>query len=156
MAGKTGSIAKITRPVFAECYPRRRLFRLIDSARKRQVLWVTGPPGSGKTTLVSSHITDRRLSCLWMRLEEGDADPATFFHYLGLAAKKAVPRIRKPLPVPTPEQLPAITVFSQRFFEKLFSRLKDGSVVVFDDYQNIPADSAFHTMLRGGLSQLLV
>jgi len=154
MAGKTASIAKITRPVLAGCYPRKRLFRLIDRARKQKVVWVTGPPGSGKTTLVSSYIADRRFPCLWIRLEEGDADPATFFHYLGLAANKAAPRIRKPLPVLTADQRPAVTVFAQRYFETLFSRLKNSSVIVFDDYQKVPADSAFHTIFRDGLSLL--
>jgi len=154
MARNTASIAKITRPVLAGSYPRKRLFRLLDSARKKKVVWVTGPPGSGKTTLVSSYIASRRVPCLWIRLEEGDADPATFFHYLGLAAKKAAPRTRVPLPVLTPDQRPAVTAFAQRYFESLFSRLKAGSLIVFDDYQKVPVDSAFHTMLRDGLSLL--
>jgi LuxR family maltose regulon positive regulatory protein len=154
MAGKTASIAKITRPVLAGSYPRKRLFRLIDRARKRKVVWIAGPPGSGKTTLASSYVADRRAPCLWIRLEEGDADPATFFHYLGLAAKKAAPRVGKPLPMLTPDQHPAVPIFAQRYFEALFSRLESGSVIVFDDYQKIPADSAFHAMVRDRLSLL--
>ena len=154
MAGKTASIAKITRPVFAGSYPRRRLFRLIDRARKRQVLWVSSPPGSGKTTLVSSYLIDRKLPFLWLRLEEGDADPATFFHYLGLAARKAAPRFRKPFPVPTREEYPSISLFARRYFERLFARLKAGSVIVFDDYQKIPADSEIHAIFRDIFSLL--
>ena len=155
MSGKTVSIAKITRPILAGSYNRKRLFRLLDRARKRQVVWMIGPPGSGKTTLVSSYLANRRHPGLWLRLEEGDADPATFFHYLGLAARKAVPRIRKPLPVPIPEDHPSISVFARRYFEGLFLRLKAESVIVFDDYQKIPRDSTFHAMLRDGLSLLL-
>jgi hypothetical protein len=155
MAKKTASIAKISRPVLTGNYPRKRLFRLIDRARKRKLLWISGPAGSGKTTLVSSYIAARRIPCMWYRLEEGDADPATFFHYLGLAARKAAPRIRKPLPALAPEQRSAVSLFAQRYFEALFSRLPAGSMIVFDDYQKVPDASGFHSMIRDGLSLLL-
>jgi len=44
-----------------------------------------------QTTLVASWLESRKLPSLWYRLDEGDADLATFFYYLGLAAKKAAP-----------------------------------------------------------------
>ena len=154
MDDRFASIVKITRPVLAGNFPRRRLFRLIDHARKRPALWVCGPAGSGKTTLVSSYLADRRLPGLWYRLEEGDADPETFFHYLGLAARNAAPRVRKPLPLLTSDQHFAIPVFARRYFEALFPRLRSGSVIVFDDYQKVPPDAAFHTLIRDGLSML--
>jgi ATP/maltotriose-dependent transcriptional regulator MalT len=46
-------------------FPRKRLFRLLDAARKRPVVWISAPPGSGKTTLVGSFFDARRLPCLW-------------------------------------------------------------------------------------------
>src|SRR4030066_614053 len=152
MLEKPAAIAKIPRPVLAGPYSRKRLFRLIDRARKRECLWFCGPPGSGKTTVVSSSLAHRGVPGLWFRLEKGDAAPAPFFHYLGLAARITAPRIRKPLPIPIPEQRSAISLFARRYFESLFLRLKAGSAIVFDDYQNVPADSAFHTMVRDGLS----
>jgi DNA-binding SARP family transcriptional activator len=154
MADRSAKIAKVTRPVLTGNYPRKRLFRLIDRARKQKLLWISGPAGSGKTTLVSSYLAARRIPCLWYRLEEGDEDPATFFHYLGLAANRATPRTRKPLPGLAPEQRSAIAIFAQRYFEGLFSHLSPGSVIVFDDYQKVPAGSVFHTMIRDGLSLL--
>ena len=154
MEDRSASIAKVTRPVLAGNFPRRRLFRRIDHALKRPALWVCGPAGSGKTTLVSSYLADRRLPGLWLRLEEGDEDPATFFHYLGLAARKAAPRFRKPLPLLTPDQHLAIPIFARRYFEALFSRLRSGSAIVFDDYQKVPPGAAFHTLIREGLSML--
>jgi LuxR family maltose regulon positive regulatory protein len=150
----SASLAKITRPLLSGNFPRRRLFRRIDLVLKRSSLWVTGPAGSGKTTLVSSYLADRRLSGLWYRLEEGDADPETFFHYLGLAVRKAAPRFRMPLPSLTPDQLPAVAMFSRRYFEILFSRLRAGSVIVFDDFQKVPPEATFHAMIRDGLSMI--
>jgi len=154
MEDRPASIAKITRPVLAGNYPRRRLFRLIDHARKRPALWVCGPAGSGKTTLVSSYLADRRIPGLWYRLEEDDGDPATFFHYLGLAARKAAPRFRKPLPTLTPDQHLAVPIFARRFFEALFPRLRSGSVIVFDDCQKLSPDAASRTLIRDALSML--
>jgi ATP/maltotriose-dependent transcriptional regulator MalT len=87
------------------------------------VIWVSGPPGCGKTTLVSSYIEARKLPCLWYQIDEGDTDPATFFYYLGLAAKRAAPRKRKPLPLLTPEYLQGISTFTLRYFEELYDRL---------------------------------
>ena len=105
MKTRSPTIAKVTRPIPTGVYPRKRLFDLLDRKRKYPVIWVSGPPGCGKTTLVTSYLETKESPCLWYQADEGDADPATFFYYLGLAAKKATPRKRKPLPLLTPEYL---------------------------------------------------
>lgn len=121
MAGLTPPFAKITRPVPGENLPRTRLFHLIDQRGKRvQLLWICGPPGCGKTTLVSTYIEARKIPALWYRVDEGDDDPASFFYYLGLAGKRAVPRKRKPLPLLTPEYMPGIQEFTRLFLKTCF------------------------------------
>ena len=92
--------------------------------------------------------------CLWYQVDEGDADPATFFYYLGIAAKKATPQKRKPLPLLTPEYLPGLPTFTLRYFENLFRRLKAPSFLVFDNYQEVPVESPFHEVIRHGLSNI--
>ena len=83
MAALTPPFAKITRPVRGGNLPRTRLFRLIDQRGKRvPLLWICGPPGCGKTTLVSTYIEARKIPALWYRIDEGDDDPASFFYYL--------------------------------------------------------------------------
>jgi DNA-binding SARP family transcriptional activator len=158
-------IAKITRPILTEVFPRKRLFEALDRSWKRPVTWIAGPPGCGKTTLVSSYLDARKLPCLWYQVDPGDADPATFFYYLGLAAREAVPRTRKPLPLLTPEYRQGISTFTLRFFEDLFARLnpplsplqkrgKGGFVLVFDNYQEVPEDAPFHEIILNGLSRI--
>ncbi len=120
----SASLAKVTRPVLTGVFPRERLFDQLDRMRERSVTWVSGPPGCGKTTLVTGYLEARGYPCLWYQVDEGDADPATFFYYLGLAAKKAAPRKRKPLPLLTPEYLSGISTFTLRYFENLYNRLK--------------------------------
>jgi len=154
MEPKPAPVAKITRPVLTGCFPRKRLFRLLDKARKKPVLWVSAPAGSGKTTLISSYLEHGKHPCLWYQLNAGDNDIATFFYYMGQAARRAAPRARKPLPLLTPEFLPGLAVFSQRYFENLFDRLRSPFVMVFDDYQEVHDDSPLHEVLRDGLSQL--
>jgi LuxR family transcriptional regulator, maltose regulon positive regulatory protein len=98
-------------------------------------------------------------------MDAGDADLATFFYYLGLAAKNAAPRNRKPLPLLTPEYLQGIPVFAKRFFEQLAARLigktrlrsssEDGNpATVFDNYQDVPEDSMFQEVINAGLSSI--
>ena len=121
--GVTSSMSKITRPILTGVFPRKRLFRHLDRLRKRPVIWVSGPPGCGKTTLVASYLQTCKIPCLWFQLDEGDADPATFFYYLGQAAARASPRKRKTLPLLTPEYFQDIPTFTRRYFEELYSRL---------------------------------
>jgi LuxR family transcriptional regulator, maltose regulon positive regulatory protein len=147
-------IAKITRPILTEILPRKRLFEALDRSRKRPVTWIAGPPGCGKTTLVSSYLHARKLPCLWYQVDPGDADPATFFYYLGLAAREAAPLKRKPLPLLTPEYRQEMSIFTLRYFEDLFARLKAPSAVVFDNYQEVPEDAPFHEIILNSLSRI--
>ena len=148
------SIAKITPPKTTGVFPRKRLFRLLDECREFPVTWVSAPAGSGKTTLVASCLAERRLNSIWYRVDEGDGEIATFFYYMGLAAKKAAPRTRNPLPLLTPEYLFGIDTFTLRYFENLYGRLKPPFVIVFDNYQHVKAESRFHEVVRNGLEIL--
>ena len=147
-------IAKVTCPTSTGYFPRHRLYRLLDKARKAPVLWITGPPGCGKTALVSGYIESRRLRCLWYKVDEADADLSTFFYYLGLAAAKAAPRKRKRLPLLTPERMPGLSVFAQRYFEELSSMLPVPSVLVLDDCHRLRENPMFFETIREGISRL--
>ena len=145
------TIAKITRPRLSGAIARERFSRLLDDLRHLPVTWVAAPAGSGKTTAIAAYLDTRELPCLWYQVDGGDGDLAGFFYYLGLAAKKAAPRHRSPLPLLTPEYLLGIPVFTRRYFEKLFRRLPTGAVLVFDDYQDVPDDSGFHEIMAQAL-----
>lgn len=55
-------IAKLTAPRLGDTYARERLFVRLDAARNGAGVWVAGPPGSGKTTLVASYLRTRKAT----------------------------------------------------------------------------------------------
>ncbi|HWP57960.1 MAG TPA: BTAD domain-containing putative transcriptional regulator [Candidatus Acidoferrales bacterium] len=144
------SLAKTTRPSAKGSVSRPRLFRRLDRARGKPVTWVWAPPGAGKSTLIASYLTARRLRSVWYRIDEGDSDIATFFYYLGQAA----PRRRRPLPLLTPEYRRGLAIFSRRFFRELFSRLKTPFAVVFDNYQEVLPDAQLHEAVRDAAGEI--
>jgi ATP/maltotriose-dependent transcriptional regulator MalT/DNA-binding SARP family transcriptional activator len=146
------SLGKTTRPSLSGILPRQRLFALLDEARERPVVWVSGPPGCGKTTAVASYLDHAGLDALWYQLDEGDADVATFFYYLGLAAQAHGKGA--PLPLLTPEYHAGLAVFTRRYFEALYRRLEPPFVVVFDGCHEVAPFSPFHGVLRDALAAL--
>jgi ATP/maltotriose-dependent transcriptional regulator MalT len=127
---------------------RERLYQLLDDRLAHPTVWVTGPPGAGKTTLLSGYAESRKRPTLWYQLDSGDADIATFFYYLGVAAQSlAAGRHALPLPALTPEYLPDLIGFTRRFFRELFARLPRHALLVLDDYQDVPADSRLHGVI---------
>ena len=161
MKHPSASIAKIARPHAAHLLPRGRLFHLLDRGTDRPLIWVSAPAGSGKTSLVTSWIDDRRLACIWYQLDPSDRDAAAFFYYLRQAESGLNRRKLRLLPLFTSEYLHDLAGFARRYFEELFRRMTlpqggaDGapgsSVLVLENYQEIPADSLFHGVLQQAL-----
>ena len=82
------------------------------------------------------------MPCLWLALDTGDADPASFFFHLAAALRTAVGTAD--LPPFGDGQRTAIGLFARRFFERLFAAVEPPLVVVLDDYQALPPDSPVH------------
>ena len=148
MGIKKASLAKLSRPKLGEVYARERLFALLQGSPNCPITFVSGPAGSGKTTLVANFLDRCNDASIWFQADAGDSDPATFFHYLGLAAKQAAPRRKQPMPVLSPDHLPSIQLFARRFFEALYQRIKRPGYLIFDDYQQVLCPTSLRTNHR--------
>ena len=140
-------LAKLTRPKLHRVVSRPRLFERLDECRERPLAWVTGPPGAGKTALVASYAETRKLGTLWFQVDAGDADLATFFHYLSQAVADTRKQ-RAPLPALTPQHHADLPGFARLYFRALFSRMKAPGLIVLDNYHELPEESPLHGLLE--------
>ena len=145
------ALAKLTRPKLYDAVPRPRLFSLLDEAGKRPIVWVCAPPGAGKTTLVASFLEARGLRHIWYQVDIADSDPATFVHYMRMAALQLVGKKASVLKHFNPEPEQDIARFARTYFREFFNVLPRPTVIVLDSFQ----DARTTPELRGAFAHAL-
>ena len=141
-------LAKLSQPRLHNAIWRERLFALLDSRKQQPIIWVGGPAGAGKSTLVASYLEARNARALWFQVDEGDKDPATFFHYLSELAqqdgkKRVLPRL----------SIEDLGAFARHYFREFFGQIGANVVLVLDNCQDAAGD-AFHLILRVACEEL--
>ena len=142
-------------PQMVGAVPRERLFQLLDELREHaSILWIAAPGGAGKSVLAGSYVQSRKLSCLWLQLDEGDIDPSNFFHYLGQAVAIKMAHKDASLPLFTTEYHTNETRFARHFFEVLGAQLEPSTIIVFDNSEALPDDAKLWPLLSEGMRAL--
>jgi LuxR family transcriptional regulator, maltose regulon positive regulatory protein len=154
LAVRSPTLAKLTRPKLYDALPRPRLFARLDEARKRPIVWVCAPPGSGKSTLVASYIEARRLPHLWYQVDVADSDPATFMHYMRMAAVQLLGKRGAALPVFTSELQQDLHRFALSLCRDLFSSLPEGTLVVLDNFHEARSPPEQRAAFAQGLEEI--
>jgi LuxR family maltose regulon positive regulatory protein len=110
VAPTSALLAKLSRPRLFRVLNREGLFAALDAARDQPAVWISGPPGAGKTSLAASYLTARKVPGIWYELDTGDSDAASLFHFLAQAA----PRPRREASGPRPAASPRAITASHR------------------------------------------
>jgi ATP/maltotriose-dependent transcriptional regulator MalT/DNA-binding SARP family transcriptional activator len=145
--------SKVTPPMRGCVSDRPRLFERLDRARARPVVFISAPPGAGKTTLAWSYLAARDLECVWYSVDATDADIASFFHHLQIATERVVGSAARELEILPNERMLASDVLARQFFRKLFA-LTPGLAIVFDNLHELPTDCDLFRVLPAGLADL--
>ncbi len=147
------ALGKLAPPRLGRVFARDRLFAVLDAMSDHPAIWLHGAPGAGKSTLAATWLQARQSKVLWLQLDAGDADPATLVESLdGLVAAAAGTAID--LPMLRADDLTDLGAWLRRRIRRLLQHLPPPWVLVFDNQQELPADSPLQAALAQVLAEL--
>jgi len=147
------ALGKLAPPRLGRVFARDRLFALLDALSPQPAVWLHAAPGAGKSTLVATWLQARASRVLWLQVDAGDADPATLVESLDALFVAAAGR-KIDLPVLRADDLLDLGAWLRRRIRRVLQHLPPPWVLVFDNQQELPADSPLQAALAQALGEL--
>lgn len=137
-------------PALPAVLARPELLRRLEQGRKLPLTLVSGPPGYGKTTLLSLWANEQTGSVAWLTLDDADNDLARFLHHLFAALQTVAPQVGSGITLRIERGKPAAaeSILAPALNELALHEL-DLSLVL-DDFHVIKSDA-----VHGALNYLL-
>lgn len=141
--------AKLLAPRLARDFvPRPRLVEQLNAGLSQKLILVCGPPGFGKTTLLTEWLQQLSCPAAWLTLDESDNSIYTFLTYVVAALRSKYPESGREtfylLGGPALPPLSSLVSALARDFDELPGEL----VMVLDDLHQI-TDMAIYQLLDG-------
>lgn len=145
-------LAKLSQPRLYDALPRERLFALLDDERRHPAIWISGPPGSGKTTLVGSYLRARKQKAIWYQVDPEDNDLSTFFYFLSEARLPGKAGSKQRFPQPSAENLANPAAFARKYFREFFRQFS--GPVILDNFQELVDNEGVMLALDAGIAEV--
>jgi ATP/maltotriose-dependent transcriptional regulator MalT len=153
-SGQAPTLGKKRHPRLGRSIGRDRLFAAIDRTAAWPGLWIAGPAGFGKSTLVATCLESRGWPSRWLQLDSGDADPAALAHSLRQSAASLAPSTAIEMPRPTADDLRDVPAFIRRCFRRLSLVLDRPWLLVLDNIQELDLAPALHAGIAATLAEM--
>lgn len=136
--------SKVTCPRLPKVIKRKGCLKALADAKDRKIIYISGKPGQGKTTLALSWLKETRIKPAWITLDENDNDPANFFLLLKEAFSAAFTEIAfDPPPIPMGAPYDAVS-FARTYCSSLFAQAPKRFALVLDQFHSIREDSSLY------------
>lgn len=129
------------------------LHQKIDKYIQTSGLWVFGPAGTGKTTLIRTYLQQRKISSIILNADTFGHDLETFLYTISRALEKSGLSAHSTAPtISCPDSLPSrISALVRLYFNQLYSQINTPTVFAFDNLEKIDNGSPILIALQNAL-----
>jgi LuxR family maltose regulon positive regulatory protein len=144
---------RLARPRLGRVIERLRLFDQLDALDTAPGLWISGPAGAGKTTLVATWLQCAPEPVRWLRLDAEDAAQATFARLLDQLWRDVGSRDVAWAPAGR-DELAEPAAWLKRRLHAVLPQMPSAWRLVVDNVHELPADSPMLVALASALAEL--